>query len=321
MAVSYAVDVSGNQPAHQNWAGFGVHMGIAKASEGQRTKDAWFARHIADIKAAGLVPGAYHFAWPNQSETVEAANYIETVRPFATAGRFVHALDLEPYPNGAKNYTGATDAEIHAYATAWVAAVKRAFPGQRVLCYTPRATAARHYPANADGYWYPAYPVQGRTFAQAAALPKPMIDAPLWGWQFTSVPRDQTVIYMSPADLRTWAAGTIPTIQEDTVTFSQADAKTLLDTRIDDPTKPGADTVTVRGALWAGYGQAAKAAANTQSLLTQVSALTATVETLAGRLIGSGVDTAAVVAAVQAAIASSVVHVDVDVTGAQPTTS
>ncbi|WNI16899.1 glycoside hydrolase family 25 protein [Actinacidiphila sp. ITFR-21] len=315
------IDVSAYQ-APQNWAALardGLAFAFAKASEGQHSRDPRFAVHITGILAAGLIPGAYHYGWPNQSPTVEAANYVEAVRPFARPG-FLHWLDLERRTDGA-NYQGATNAQIRAYATAWIAAVRRAFPGQRVGVYTSAADiAAGRMPGNADALWYPAYPAGAMTYAQAAARPRPAPSGhqPLV-WQFTSTPVDRNLAYLSPAALRAWATNTTP--QEHDVTFSQADAKTLLDTRIDDPTKPGADTVTVRGALWAGYGQAAKAAANTQSLLTQVSALTATVETLAGRLIGSGVDTAAVVAAVQAAIASSVVHVDVDVTGAQPTTS
>lgn len=109
-----------------------------------------------------------------------------------------------------------------------------------------------------------------------------------------------------------------PATPEDTMTFSAADAKTLLDTRLDDPTQGGAATVTFRGALWAAYGQANRSAVNTDRLLVQVSALSATVKTLAG-LVGKEVDTAAVVAAVEQAIATAVVRVNVDVTGPQPT--
>lgn len=123
-----------------------------------------------------------------------------------------------------------------------------------------------------------------------------------------------------------WDTATVPdygqyprpaTPQEDDVTFSAADAKTLLDTRLDDPTQGGTATVTVRGALWAGYGQAAKAATNTSKLLAQTAALSAAVQTLAA-LVGKDVDTATVVAAVQKAIADTVIHVDVDVTAPQP---
>lgn len=212
-SVSYSVDVSSHQDSHQNWHGFGVHMGIAKASEGQHSHDEWFVRHMADITAAGLVPGAYHFAWPNQDVAAEAANYVAAVRP-VNRSDLVHILDLEPYPNGGRNYVGRTDAQIKAWADRWVALVRKAFPGQRVLAYTPRDAYTRHFPAGTDGYWYPAYPVQGRSFAQAATIARPVVDGkPVWGWQFTSVPRDQTVIYMSPGALGAWAAGT--TTKED----------------------------------------------------------------------------------------------------------
>lgn len=221
---SFAVDVSNNQAAHQPWQTFGAHLGFAKASEGQHGRDAWFDRHITDIKADGLVPGGYHFAWPNQSAAAEAANYIGAVRDH-TVPLFVHALDLERYPNGARNYVGATSAQIRQYAHDWIDAVKKAFPGQKVGIYTSGDDILDgHLPGNQDFLWYPAYPVQGRTFAQAAAAARPAPSGhTVWGWQFTSVPRDQSVIYMSPAQLRTWAAGTkTPTVQEDDVDLTAA---------------------------------------------------------------------------------------------------
>jgi GH25 family lysozyme M1 (1,4-beta-N-acetylmuramidase) len=219
-SVSYAVDVSGNQPAHQNWKGFGVHVGIAKATEGEHTKDPWFARHIADIKTADLIPGAYHFSWPNQSAATEAANYIASVKPYAATGPFLHFLDLERNPSG-ENWTGTT-ATRRSYANAWIAAVKKAFPGQRVLIYLAGdSISAGMLPGNQDGIWYPAYPVQGRTFAQAAAAARPAPSGKtVWGWQFASVPRDQTVIYTSPATLNTWASGTT---QEEDMPLTDAD--------------------------------------------------------------------------------------------------
>lgn len=290
--VSFAVDVSNNQASHQPWKSFGVHMGIAKASEGQHSRDAWFARHLADITAAGLVRGAYHFAWPNQSETVEAANYIEAVRAAATARPMVHILDLEPYPNGAKNYTGATDAEIRAYATAWVAAVKRAFPGQRVLCYTPRDAVARHFPVGADGYWYPAYPVQGRPFAAAATLARPSVGgSPVWGWQFASVPRDQTVIYMSPAALAAWAGGT----PEDDMP-----APDVWNYKI--PTSPDKGAASSSAAVLLRGTHADVAYLNTlvHQVIAQQAADSATIKALVG-LVGSASDTDAIVTAVRAA--------------------
>jgi len=294
---SYAVDVSGNQPAHQDWKSFGVHMGIAKASEGQRSRDAWFARHIADIKAAGLVRGGYHFAWPNQGASAEADNYITAVKPFAGSG-FVHILDLEPYSEKPgvppRNYAGRTDAQIRNYATAWVTYVKSAFPGQRVLVYTPGGNYARHYPANSDGYWYPAYPVQGRSFAAAAALPRPSAgNTGVWGWQFASVPRDQTVIYLSPEALRTWAgikppAPPVPPAPkpEVPVTLTDADAAVLWnhllvsETAVEgtDPHRPAGTFLT--------YGDVhyAQTMAAIAALSAKLDALTAAVAVLNGKV-------------------------------------
>lgn len=279
--VSFAVDVSSHQDAHQPWKTFGVHMGFAKATEGEHSRDPWFARHIADIKAGGLVPAAYHFAWPNQDVTKEAANYIEAVQQVAGAG-FVHALDLEPYPDGAKNYTGRTDAQIRAWATAWVAAVRKAYPGQRILGYTPRDAYSRHFPAGTDGYWYPAYPVQGRSFAQAATIARPVIGGhPVWGWQFTSIPRDQTVIYMSPAALRAWAEGDdMPTPQEI--------AKAVWDYQLVSPTSKQSHPAGV----FVRYGDDHFA-----RLTAQNAALTAAVTKLAA---GGGLTAAEITAAAQA---------------------
>jgi GH25 family lysozyme M1 (1,4-beta-N-acetylmuramidase) len=258
--VSFAVDVSNNQPSHQPWKSFGVHMGIAKASEGQHSHDAWFARHIADIKAAGLVPAGYHFAWPNQAAAAEAANYIAAVRPVAGPG-FVHILDLEAYPNGAKNYAGATSTGIRAYAAAWVAAVRKAFPNQRVGIYTSGSDiAAGHLPGTQDFLWYPAYPVQGRSFAQAAAALRPAPSGhTVWGWQFTSSPRDQTVIYLSPAALRAWAGGTAPNAQEDDMPTADEIAEAVYQRftkagavfgPIDNPTTTDDKTVGPRALSW-----------------------------------------------------------------------
>src|SRR5215218_9908540 len=126
MATSRGVDVSAYQGT-QNWSAHtsdGVVFAFAKASEGEHTHDTAFAGHIKGIRAAGLVPGAYHFGWPSQSAAVEAANYVAAVRPYAGKG-FCHWLDLERYSDG-RNYGSASGSQIRAYATAWTAAVRKA---------------------------------------------------------------------------------------------------------------------------------------------------------------------------------------------------
>jgi GH25 family lysozyme M1 (1,4-beta-N-acetylmuramidase) len=282
--VSFAVDVSNNQASHQPWKSWGVHLGFAKASEGQHSHDAWFARHIADIKADGLIPGGYHFAWPNQPAVLEAANYASAVCAAASNSLFVHALDLERYPDGARNYLGATSAQVRQYAHDWIAAVKRSFPGQKVGIYTSGDDILDgHLPGNEDFLWYPAYPVQGRSFAQAAAAARPKPSGrTVWGWQFSSVPRDQTVIYMSPAALRAWAGGTTPNAQEDDMPTAAEIAEAVYQRftqtgavfgPIDNPTTTDDKTVGPRPLFWEIGKDAFQANSASQKGLAQTGAL------------------------------------------------
>ncbi|MEU6198927.1 glycoside hydrolase family 25 protein [Streptomyces sp. NPDC047061] len=210
MSTCRGIDLSVYQGA-QDWkarAAEGVVFAFAKASEGEHTHDQRFALHVKGIIEAGLVPGAYHFGWPNQDVAAEAANYVAAVRPYARPG-FVHWLDLERRADGA-NYAGTTAGGIRAYATAWIAKVQAAFPGQRVGVYTSASDlAAGHAPATVP-LWYPAYPWSGAaTYAQAEAHPKPGPSgrSPLF-WQFTSTPLDRSICYLSESALRAWAAGT-----------------------------------------------------------------------------------------------------------------
>jgi len=309
MAVSYAVDVSNNQASHQPWKSFGVHMGIVKASEGQHGRDAWFTRHMDDIARAGIkVRGAYHFAWPNQSAAAEAMNYCAAVGPYARAGMMYHILDLEPYPDG-RNYQGATAAQIKAYAATWVASVKRSFPGHPVLVYTPRDNVGRHYPSNSDGYWYPAYPVQGRSFAQAAKLSRPESGpggSPVWGWQFTSIPLDRTVVYLTPADLLATVAGTPATpSKEEDMPISAADVERIENavwTRL--WTSPTTGKPTMMGTYLA-YGDA-HFAATVKAVQDAANATTAGVVSAVVKaltpLIGTDADTDRVVSALKQAL-------------------
>ncbi|MFI5524973.1 GH25 family lysozyme [Streptomyces platensis] len=208
MSTCRGVDVSAYQ-GPQNWREHrtnGVTFAFAKASEGMRGRDARFATHIKGIKGAGLVPGAYHFGWPNQDPRAEADNYIAAVRPYAGPG-FCHWLDLERYSDG-RNYRGKSAAQIKIWVQAWLSRVQTAFPHQRVGVYTSGDDLkAGHVPAGTP-IWYPAYPWGPAAFskAEAAARPKPSGWAPLL-WQFTSQPMDRSIAYMSAAELRAWASG------------------------------------------------------------------------------------------------------------------
>jgi GH25 family lysozyme M1 (1,4-beta-N-acetylmuramidase) len=213
-SVSRGIDVSAYQ-SNQDWKKLksdGLTFAFAKASEGQTTHDAHFSAHIAGIKAAGLVPGAYHFGWPNQSVDKEAANYIATVKAYAGPG-FLHWLDLERMSDG-RNYKGRNDAQIAAWAKRWIELVQAAFPGQRVGIYTSGDDIAKGHAPSSAPLWYPAYKwgYTAATYAQAEAAtrPAPSGRKPLF-WQFTSTPVDRSVCYLAPADLREWAKGSTAT--------------------------------------------------------------------------------------------------------------
>lgn len=209
-AMSRGIDVSAYQ-SKQDWKKLkaeGISFAFAKASEGQMSRDGRFATHITGIKAAGLVPGAYHFGWPNQDVAKEAANYIAAVKAHAGKG-FVHWLDLERYSDG-RNYRGRSNTQIAAWAKRWIELVQKAFPGQRVGIYTSGDDIANgHAPASAP-LWYPAYKWGYQTVsyakAEATARPAPSGRKPLF-WQFTSTPIDRSICYLSPAELRAWAQG------------------------------------------------------------------------------------------------------------------
>ncbi|GGV80513.1 glycoside hydrolase family 25 protein [Streptomyces thermoviolaceus] len=297
MATCRGIDVSAYQGT-QDWAAHkrdGVVFAFAKASEGQSTHDPKFATHITGIIKAGLVPGAYHFAWPNQSAAKEAANYVAAVKPYAGKG-FTHWLDLERYSDG-RNYAGRTAAQIRAWVTTWVTKVQAAFPGQRVGIYTSADDIAAGRVPDGLPLWYPAYPgaaVDTYAEAEAHGQPKPSGRVPLI-WQFTSDPAgpariDQSIAYMSAQDFRAWAAGTTPRQQEDDMPLTAADARTVW-------AYSHGDKPDVHQTLATAATQSTAAAAGIETLTAQVAALTATVGTLAK---GGGLDAAEIRAAAEA---------------------
>jgi len=315
MPTSRGLDVSSYQGV-QDWkalARSGLTFAFAKASEGEHTHDAKFGTHITGIIGAGLVPGAYHYAWPNQDPAAEAANYVSAVHTHRVAG-FVHVLDLERRTDGA-NYKGRTAKQIQAYAQAWIDDVHAAFPHDRVGVYTSASDiAAGHLPPNASFLWYPAYPSGAMSYADSEkhTPPAPSGRHPLF-WQFTSTPLDRSLAYLSPDDLRTWAAGDAPKpTQPDPV------KEPTLPAPIDVWGYKNAKQVKANPKLPDAYAYLQGAYNTTRTLTTQVAALNATIGALTKAVgdLHSGIDTATLVAAVEKAIADAVVHVQVDVTGA-----
>lgn len=88
-------------------------------------------------------------------------------------------------------------------------------------------------------------------------------------------------------------------------------AQAVMTYEIDDPTRSGTQYMAFKDVVWWVGAHAGQAAA-------QIAAQSAAIAALAAH-VGSGDDTATVVAAVQKAITDAIVHVDVTVTGNQPT--
>jgi GH25 family lysozyme M1 (1,4-beta-N-acetylmuramidase) len=313
-ATSRGIDVSSYQGA-QDWAALargGLTFAFVKASEGEHTRADRYRMHMDGIlSVASLLPGAYHYAHPNQDAHAEADNYVGAVRADAERVRgFTHWLDLERAADGS-NYAGRTSAQIRAWAEAWIERVQAAFPRQRVGVYTSAADiAAGRCPRNAAALWYPAYPAGPLTFTQAEqrSRPAPSGMKPLI-WQFASSPTDRSIAYMTPAALAAWAGhqeDDMPTAKE----IAAEVISSLMNGKVDDPTTSDDSQVTWRGMQWTTGMNAGQANANTRKILAQLAAQSAAITALAGQL-GKNADTAAVVAAVQEAIADAVVHVEV----------
>ncbi|MFD9053277.1 LysM peptidoglycan-binding domain-containing protein [Streptomyces zaomyceticus] len=208
MSTCRGIDIS-NYQGPQDWAKHrrdGVAFVWIKASEGEQTHDRRYRTHMTAARRANMIVGAYHFAWPNQSAAKNAQNYIDAVRSDAAAvDGFVHWLDLEPYSDG-RNYRGKSAHAILAWAGEWLAAVQRAFPGQRVGVYAGQGEhAAGHVPA---GYplWFPAYPRAGMTYGEAERRTRRTAGGRnVEFWQFSGSPLDRSIAYMSHAELLAWA--------------------------------------------------------------------------------------------------------------------
>jgi GH25 family lysozyme M1 (1,4-beta-N-acetylmuramidase) len=313
------IDVSAYQGT-QDWSARkaeGVVFAFAKASEGQHTHDTRFATHITGIKKAGLVPGAYHFSHPNQDVALEAANYISAVKPYAGTG-FLHWLDLERLSDGS-NYAGRSATQIRAWAATWMTLVQEAFPGQRVGIYTSADDIAAGRVPSGVTLWYPAYPgtaVDTYAEAEGHARPAPSGRSPLV-WQFTSAPAsgprmDLNICYLSEASLRAWAAGT----EEDPMAgITKQDIYDAV-WKTDQVAAP-ADAPDVKtNQTWQPQSFLKDLDARVRAIQAQEAGQTAAITTLA-KLVGSGVDTDTVVAAVQQAIKEEVIKVSIDVTGAE----
>jgi GH25 family lysozyme M1 (1,4-beta-N-acetylmuramidase) len=127
-------DVSNHQGI-VNWplmAADGIRFAWCKATEGATMLDKLFARNIVEARKAGVVAGAYHYAYPTGGDARAEAEYFLRVIGEPRDGDLIPVLDFEETDPivlrlGAK--------ALNAWAVEWLGIVERAL-GYKPILYS-----------------------------------------------------------------------------------------------------------------------------------------------------------------------------------------
>lgn len=192
------IDVSSYQGAVDwaSWRRKGKTFAIAKATEGRTLRDSQFARNWRELKRAGLVRGAYHFAHPRNAVNAEADFFVATIRAQGVEPGDLVALDLEVSD-------GTSAAHVSSWARTWCSRVGKAL-GVTPIVYTYLSFAQGGRCAGLGGY-----PLWMADPSRAAG--KPRVPGPWRSWlihQYGSSPVDVDVANVSTtARLRAYGVG------------------------------------------------------------------------------------------------------------------
>lgn len=183
------VDVS-NWQGEYAWPD-NLAFGFVKATEGLTFTDDQFTRNWSQMKAKGLVRGAYHFGHPANSATAEADRFLSVVRGRGLAAGELLALDLE-------DNDGKSPAAVAAWAKTWCQRVE-AKTGIVPVLYTFVSFARGGYCAGLGRYplWIaaPSY--------TAGSPPMPLGPWSTWAiHQYADSPVDLNVSKLTVAELR-----------------------------------------------------------------------------------------------------------------------
>jgi hypothetical protein len=297
----HGIDVSAYQPTA--YSVDGLDFVIVKATEGLSYTNPRLAAQAKRARDAGLVVGFYHY--PHMANDPRAeADYFLRQAPIQAGDVIV--FDWEGYDTANK---GVPKARQVAYRDAWLTYVKGKLPGHKVgmYCNTDYWLNVDTSGTCGDFLWIA---------TAGAPAGQPGIKAPWLFHQYSTANNiDHDVAnFPSRAALAAWAAGTSP--EEDPMAgITKQDIYDAV-WKTDAITAP-ADAPDVKtNPTWQPQSYLKGIDQRLQQLGKQEAAQTAAIAALA-KLVGSGVDTATVVAAVQKAIADAVVKVSVDVTGPQ----
>jgi len=129
VADAQGIDVSSFQGAFDWQAEKGrISFAFAKATEGSTITDPEFARNWQQMKAIGLVRGAYHFGHPKNGAAADAAAFLSAVRAQGLEPGDLLALDLE-------TTDGLGPAQVAEYGRNWCSKVEAA-TGRKPIVYT-----------------------------------------------------------------------------------------------------------------------------------------------------------------------------------------
>jgi hypothetical protein len=298
----HGIDVSAYQS--ETYSATGLDFVIVKATEGLSYTNPRMAAQVKRARDAGLVVGFYHY--PHMAnEAVAEADYFLKKAP-VQAGDII-VFDWEGYDTANK---GVARSRQVAYRDAWLAYVKGRLPTHRVgmYCNTDYWLNVDNSGNCGDFLWI-------ATGGKPAGLPD--IKAKWVFHQYSTAGGiDHDVAdFTDRAALRAWAAGLI---EEDPMAgITKQDIYDAV-WKTDQIAAP-ADAPDIKtNSNWQPQSYLKDIDARVRAIQAQEAGQSAAIAALA-KLVGAGVDTAAVVAAVQKAIADAVVKVSVDVTG--PTSS
>ncbi len=146
---------------------------VIKATEGKGYRNPAMAAQLASAKVAGKLVGLYHFVSAGNPVEAEAANYLDTVKPY---DGFVPILDFEP-----------ADRSRTGFARDWLALVEAAL-GVRPWVYMDASTAlSQDWTAikSTTPLWVAAYPSSARVDGYNPPGTKTVPGWRTVGWQYT----------------------------------------------------------------------------------------------------------------------------------------
>ncbi|WP_260327895.1 glycoside hydrolase family 25 protein [Streptomyces sp. Ag109_O5-1] len=280
----------------------GLDFVFVKATEGLSYTNPLLAAQTRRGRDAGLVVGFYHY--PHMANSPQAeADYFLSKAPIQ-AGDII-GFDWEGYDTANQNVPKSRQL---AYRDAWLSYVKDKLPTHRVgmYCNTDYWLNVDKTSTCGDFLWI-----------ATGGLPagQPGIKHPWTFHQYSTAGGiDHDVAnFTDRAALTAWARGLI---EEDPMAGITKQDIADACWRTDDIAAGSTEAHPQANPTWVAETYLKGTFENTVKLLAQEAAQAAAIAKLAS-LVGSGVDTATVVAAVQTAIADAVVKVSVDVTGPQ----